>query len=297
MLSRTARPALKAGSAALTRTAPINAANFATLREIEGRLKSIKNIEKITNTMKIVASTRLNKAQRAMSVSRAYGQSSEAVFEQAETKPLENKKTLYVVASSDKGLCGGIHSGLSKATRRMLAAQPEADVVVLGEKSKSQLSRSNEKDLILSVAGVGKDIPTFAEAQAIADQICQLPTDYASIKIVYNKFINAQSYEPVTVEAFTEEAIIQSPNVTAFEVDNEVLPNLREYALANSLYWALAEGHACEISARRNAMDNASKNAGDMISRFQILYNRQRQAAITGELVEIITGATASEDM
>lgn len=93
-----------------------------------------------------------------------------------------------------------------------------------------------------------------------------------------------------------------------------MLGNLKEYALANSLYWALAEGHACEISARRNAMDvsavlqhnllpddltyfqNASKNAGDMINKFQILFNRTRQAVITGELVEIITGAAASED-
>jgi len=85
-------------------------------------------------------------------------------------------------------------------------------------------------------------------------------------------------------------------NFSAFEIDDQVLGNLREYALANSLFWALAEGHACEQSARRNAMDNASKNAGDMISKFQILYNRTRQAVITGELVEIITGASASED-
>jgi F-type H+-transporting ATPase subunit gamma len=107
-------------------------------------------------------------------------------------------------------------------------------------------------------------------------------------------------------------------NFSAFEVDEELLSNLREYALANSLYWALSEGHACEISARRNAMDvsisyhrlrhpccisdvlslqNASKNAGEMINKYQILFNRTRQAVITGELVEIITGATASEDM
>jgi F-type H+-transporting ATPase subunit gamma len=71
---------------------------------------------------------------------------------------------------------------------------------------------------------------------------------------------------------------------------------LKEYALANTLYWALAEGHACEISARRNAMDNASKNAGDMITRFQILFNRTRQAVITTELVDIITGASASAE-
>lgn len=90
--------------------------------------------------------------------------------------------------------------------------------------------------------------------------------------------------------------ISTTANFAAFEIDDETLPNLREYAFANSLFWALAEGHACEISARRNAMDNASKNAGDMINRFQILFNRTRQAVITGELVEIITGAAASEE-
>ena len=281
---------------------------------LAGRLKSIRNIEKITKTMKIVASTKLNKAQKAMSESRRYGQTSNKVFEEAETKPLEEKKTLLVVASSDKGLCGGVHSGLSRATRRMAEADPNMEIVIIGEKCKAQLGRSNGKSILLSFAGVGKDVPTFADAQAIADQITQLPEDYASIKILYNKFINAQSYEPSTVEAYSEEAITQSANFTAFEIDDEELGNMREYALANSLFWALAEGHACEISARRNAMDvsrdatfrqemiltfpqNASKNAGDMIGRFTILYNRTRQAVITGELVEIITGATASEDM
>lgn len=160
--------------------------------------------------MKIVASTRLNRAQKAMSESRVYGQTSNAVFENAETKPLEDKKTLFVVASSDKGLCGGIHSGLSKATRRLIESTPNCEIVVLGEKAKSQLSRSHGDYIVMSFAGVGKDIPTFAEAQAIADQICLLPTDYASVKIVYNKFVNAQSYEPVTIEAFSEEAITQS---------------------------------------------------------------------------------------
>jgi F-type H+-transporting ATPase subunit gamma len=160
--------------------------------------------------MKIVASTRLTRAQKAMADSRAYGETSNTVFEKAETKPLADKKTLYVVASSDKGLCGGIHSGLSKATRRMLNEQPDADVVVLGEKSKAQLIRSHEKHIIMHFSEVGKANPTFAEAQAIADQIAQLPTDYASVKIVYNRFINAQSYEPVIVEAYSEEAITQS---------------------------------------------------------------------------------------
>ncbi|CAI7622631.1 unnamed protein product [Penicillium bialowiezense] len=297
MFSRAVRPALRAGGAAVARPAPANAAGFATLREIEGRLKSIKNIEKITNTMKIVASTRLTRAQKAMDDSRVYGHTSNTVFEQAETKPLEDKKTLLVIASSDKGLCGGIHSGLSKAARRYLATNPNVDIAILGEKAKAQLSRAAPEKIVLSFANVCKDIPTFADAQAIADQIALLPEDYASVRIIYNSFVNAQSYEPTTIEAYSEEAITQSANISSYEVDDEALSSLREYALANNLFWAMAEGHACEISARRNAMENASKNAGEMINKFQILYNRQRQAAITGELVEIITGATASADM
>jgi len=298
MLSRAARPALRAGATASVRPTVQNAASFATLREIEDRLKSIRNIEKITNTMKIVASTKLTRAQRAMTESRQYGKTSNAVFEHAETKPIEgdDKKTLIVVASSDKGLCGGIHSGLTKRVRKMLIEKPNSDIVVLGEKSKAQLGRSNGKNIVLSFAGVGKDVPTFADAQAIADQIVLLPTDYSDVQIVYNKFINAQSYEATPIEAFSEDAIVNSANFAAFEIDDEVLANLREYSLANSLFWALAEGHACEQSARRNAMDNASKNAGDMISKYQILFNRTRQAVITGELVEIITGAAASEE-
>ena len=196
----------------MNRSPAPNAATFATLREIEDRLKSIRNIEKITNTMKIVASTKLNRAQRAMQESRQYGQTSNTVFEQAETKPLEgdDKKTLIVVASSDKGLCGGIHSGLTKRVRKMLLDNPNCDIVVLGEKSKAQLGRSNPKNIVLSFAGIGKDIPTFADAQAISDQISLLPTNYASVQIVYNKFINAQSYEATPIEAFSEEAIANS---------------------------------------------------------------------------------------
>lgn len=201
-------------------------ATYATLREIEGRLKSIRNIEKITKTMKIVASTKLTRAQRAMFESRKYGETSGEVFESAETKALSGgeaseaapKKTLLIVCSSDKGLCGGIHSGLSRTVRKLFAEKALAgaaphtsyDLVLLGEKGKAQLQRTNSKDVVLSFAGVGKDIPSFAEAQAIADQIVQLPGEYADIKILYNKFINASSFEPATLEAFSEEAITAS---------------------------------------------------------------------------------------
>ena len=147
-----------------------------------------------------------------MTDSRVYGQTSNTVFEQAETKALEgdNKKTLIIVASSDKGLCGGIHSGLTKRVRKILVEKPDADIVVLGEKCKAQLGRSSSRNIVLSFSGVGKDVPTFADAQAIADQVSLLPTDYASIQIVYNKFVNATSYEATPIEAYSEEAIVES---------------------------------------------------------------------------------------
>lgn len=160
--------------------------------------------------MKIVASTKLTRAQKAMVDSRSYGETSNEVFEKAETKAEEDKKTLFVICSSDKGLCGGIHSGLTKATRRLLEKSPDADIAIIGEKCKAQLGRSNPKNVVLSFAGIGKNVPTFSDAQAIADQIATLPTDYASIKIMYNKFINASSYEATPVEAYSEEAIANS---------------------------------------------------------------------------------------
>lgn len=238
----------------------LQTANYATLKEIEGRLKSIKNIEKITKTMKIVASTKLARAQKGMTDARRYGEASNEVFEKAETKGIEGdgKKNLLIICSSDKGLCGGIHSGMTRKTRALLQEHSNYDLAIIGEKCKAQLGRSNGKNIVLSFAGIGKDVPTFADAQAIADQISLLPTEYADVKIMYNKFINAQSYEPVEIEAYNEEAIAESPNIAQYEVDDGALENLREYSLANSLFWALAEGHACEQSARRNAMDVSS---------------------------------------
>lgn len=163
--------------------------------------------------MKIVASTKLNRAQRAMTDSRTYGQTSNTVFDSAETKAIEGegKKTLLVVCSSDKGLCGGIHSGMSRMVRRLMLEEPDKyELVIVGEKCKAQLSRSSAQAIQMSFAGVGKDIPTFSDAQAIADQIALLPGDYAEVKLIYNKFINAQSYEPTTIEAFSEEAFAAS---------------------------------------------------------------------------------------
>ncbi|ODQ67318.1 gamma subunit of the F1 sector of mitochondrial F1F0 ATP synthase [Nadsonia fulvescens var. elongata DSM 6958] len=270
--------------------------SYATLREIEIRLKSIKNIEKITNTMKIVASTKLTKAQRAMEISRVYGTSNDAVYKNAGTVIAEEApKKLVVILSSDKGLCGSVHSQIAKAARLYLKSNPESDVVAVGEKIKAQISRSHAKNLVLSFASIGKDAPTFNEAALIATEIQSLGSAYDDIQIFYNKFVSGVSFEPSHKPAFSQSTIENSPSFGTFELEEEVVGNLAEFSLANTIYSALAEGHASEVSARRNAMDNASKNARDMISKYSILYNRTRQAVITNELVDIVTGASALE--
>lgn len=162
--------------------------------------------------MKIVASTKLTRAQRAMTDSRTYGQTSNSVYEAAETKvpESEDKKSLIIICSSDKGLCGGIHSGMSRFIRKLFAEQPSSDLVIIGEKCKAQLQRSFPKDIQLSFSGIGKSVPTFTDAQAIADQIIMLPKEYTDVKILYNKFVNAQSFEPTFIDAFSEDAISES---------------------------------------------------------------------------------------
>ncbi|KAF9432167.1 atp3 gamma subunit of the F1 sector of mitochondrial F1F0 ATP synthase [Entomortierella beljakovae] len=217
--------ATRAQPVASVLSAGVQTRNMATLREIQMRLNSIKNIGKITKSMKMIASTKVGKAQRAMETARVYGSTSASIYQNANTANLEAENDIFVVSSSDRGLCGGIHSSVAKATRKLIAADTSkvAGVVVLGDKAKMQMSHQ------------------FA----------------------------------------------------AYELDDEVLEDYNQFLLANNLYWALVEGHASEMSAKRTAMENATKNAGEMVDRLTMTYNRTRQATITSELVDIITGASA----
>lgn len=258
------------------------------------RLKSIKNIEKITNTMKIVASTRLNKAQRAMEASRVFNKSDLEFYKNAEPAENPDDRTLLVVVSSDKGLCGSIHTQVSKAARRRIQELGDnVDIVTVGDKVRAQLFRTHADKVKLAFSGVGKAEPTFYEASLIADEIATLGK-YENTEILYNKFVTGVSFEPSNFAVFAADAIEKAPGLSKYELESEdTAETLSEFSLANSLLTAQAEGYASEVSARRNAMDNASKNAGDMINSYSILYNRTRQAVITNELVDIITGASS----
>ncbi|KAJ1936115.1 atp3 gamma subunit of the F1 sector of mitochondrial F1F0 ATP synthase, partial [Linderina pennispora] len=268
--------------------------NMATLKEIQVRLKSVTNISKITASMKMIASTKTTRAQRAMNVARAYGQVSNDFVKQSGVEKAEGAKELLVVASSDKGLCGGIHSSLSRASRRYLAENAETPVVILGDKAKVQIQRVYANNIRYNFNQLGSTIPTFDETSAIASTIlADKSIEFDSAKILYNQFVSAIAFETGSIESFPIAQIVEAPNFAAYEVQDEILENLNEFLFANNLHWALVEGHASEMAAKRTAMENATKNAGDMIQRLTLQYNRGRQAVITNELIDIITGASA----
>ena len=178
--------------------------------------------------MKMIASTRLAKAQRALQSGKQYGIANagtwigtlnSSVFKLiclsamielfANTTPEEvGKRKLFVVLSSDKGLCGGIHSSVSKATRAAIKeADPESPIMIVGDKSKAQLTRALPKNLAMTFNQIGRDIPTFADAAAVADLIVKSGVKYDSIVIVYNKFISALSFEANSIEVQTENSL------------------------------------------------------------------------------------------
>ncbi|RKO97955.1 hypothetical protein CXG81DRAFT_29275 [Caulochytrium protostelioides] len=264
-----------------------------TTKEIQLRLKSVSNIAKITKSMKMIASTKVNKATRNMEVARAYGQSSNSFFKLAETQEPEAKNELVIAVSSDRGLCGGIHSSISKGVKKHLAKHENVQLVTLGQKVKAQLSRAARDQFVYSFEAVAKNLPTWTESALIADTLIKQGVTFDSAKIFYNKFNSVISYECTPISIFTEDVIAASPQIAKYEVDEAELKNFEEFAMANSLYWAIAEGYASEMAAKRAAMENATKNADEMIQKLTITYNRSRQAAITNELIDIITGASA----
>ncbi|ORY53830.1 ATP synthase F1, gamma subunit [Rhizoclosmatium globosum] len=260
------------------------ARNYATLKEIQMRLKSISNIAKITKSMKMIASTKVTKAQRAMENARVYGQSANSLFKHIETEEKDSAKPLVIAVSSDRGLCGGIHSSVSKASKRYLATKDDAEVAVIGQKARAQIQRDYRKNIVA---------PIWLEASIVSDQIIANGITVDAGKIFYNSFKSVIAYEAVGLPIHSAETIAASPKLSAYEVDDHILKSFEEFTLANSLYWAIAEGYASEMAAKRTAMENATKNAGEMITKLTLTYNRSRQAAITNELIDIITGASS----
>jgi len=192
------------------------ARNMATLREIQLRLKSVSNISKITKSMKMIASTKMTKAQRAMNTARVYGQASQAFIKHSEPQPEGETKTVVVTVSGDRGLCGGIHSSVSKATKRYLAENPSVPVYVLGDKAKVQIARTHRENIRMNFNQIGKAAPTFAEASAIVEKILANEEEFDKVEIIYNNFLSVIAYEAQHLQVYSPEVLKASPGFAAY---------------------------------------------------------------------------------
>ncbi|KAI8904025.1 ATPase, F1 complex, gamma subunit domain-containing protein [Gorgonomyces haynaldii] len=274
-------------------TPVIQLRQMATLKEISLRLKSVQSIAKITKSMKMIASTKVNKAQRGMEAARVYGNSGIALLEHTDVK-VEPKEPLLITCSSDRGLCGGIHSSVSKATKRNIAAAGgKGHIAVLGQKARTQLTRDHRQYIDLSFDGITKYGATWYETALVGDAILAAKLPHDGVSIIYNQFKSVIAYEASAIALPTFSTLNAAPKLAAYEIEEPVLDNFAEFMFGNAIYWAVAEGYCSEMCAKRSAMENATKNAGEMIQKLTLRYNRGRQASITNDLIDIITGAMA----
>eukprot|EP00049_Salpingoeca_infusionum_P004659 m.82177 g.82177 ORF g.82177 m.82177 type:complete len:290 (-) comp12676_c0_seq1:270-1139(-) len=278
---------------------PSGARGMATLKQISMRLKSVTNIQKITKSMKMVSSAKFKRAETQMKSVRPVGAAAQALTEKAGITVDEPKKRLMVPVSSDRGLCGGIHSGLCRFIRARIAnfdGETDYAIATVGDKTRGILQRTHKNQVIMSANEVGRLPPTFDEAAFFAGQLLDLGFEADAIEVIYNKFKSPVAYEVTTISVPSVKAIADKEELNAYDdIDAETLRSYQEFSLASSIYFAMVEGQASEQSARMSAMENATNNAGDMIETLQLTFNRTRQAVITRELIEIISGAAALE--
>ncbi|KAK9976089.1 hypothetical protein ABG768_021301 [Culter alburnus] len=273
--------------------------NMATLKDITLRLKSIKNIQKITKSMKMVAAAKYARAERSLKPARVYGTGAMALYEKAEIKAPEDKnKHLIIGVSSDRGLCGAIHSSVAKAMKseiaRLTGAGKEVMVVNVGDKLRGLLYRTHGKHILINCKEVGRKPPTFTDASLIATELLDSGYEFDQGTVVFNRFRSVISYKTDEKPVFSTDTVAGSENMGIYDdIDADVLRNYQEFALVNVIYYGLKESTTSEQSARMTAMDNASKNASDIIDKLTLTFNRTRQAVITKELIEIISGAAA----
>ena len=273
---------------------------MATLKDISMRLKSVTNIQKITKTMKLISATKFAKAERELKPARSYGRGAAAFFEQVEVpkvdEALEQPKHLILAITSDRGLCGAANSSVVKAVRSAIDAAPQSDVrvVAVGEKSRSLLARGHSSSIMLSFRELSKRPVTFTEASMIGESVTSSGFEFDLCSMYYNAFRSVVSYKLNVMPLYSTALLSKSANIDLYDsVDEETLKSYNEFAFASLIYFALKEAAASEQSARMTAMENATKNAGEMIDRLRLTYNRTRQAVITRELIEIISGAAA----
>lgn len=282
---------------------------MATEKQIFNQIQSTKNIQKITSSMKMVSAAKLKGDETRLEMAKPFNQWAFSLcpeptdIENATYEELPNK-VLVVPFTSEKGLCGGVNSFISRGTRecvRKLQAQgKDADVVVVGDKGRGQMRRTLADKIVRSCTDVVAP-GSFALASALATELVAAGAmEYDAVVLIYNSYVNAavykQQYKVIPPFVYEGESDV---SLSTYEFDSdkaESMADLYEYMLASQIFHSFMDGAAAEQSSRMTAMENASKNAGEMIDSLTLQYNRARQARITTELIEIISGASALDD-
>ena len=288
-----------------------------SLKDLKNRIGSVKSTQKITSAMKMVAAAKLRKAQEQAIASRPYCSSMEKIVISLANKLIDNapellkgkkdiKKQLLVVFSADRGLCGGFNGSISRAVKLEVKKSKdlgiETKLLFVGRKSADTLKKDFQQHIVEIVTGNSTN-PIYSDALSISSKIVDLyqKDEFGSCKIIFNKFVSAITQEVtlkslIPIETNNEDASNnnQVSSVYEYEPSEEViLEELLNKNIATQLFSAQMESTASELAARMTAMDNATRNAGDLIDRLTLQYNRTRQAFITKELIEIISGAEA----
>ena len=288
-----------------------------SLKDLKNRIGSVKSTQKITSAMKMVAAAKLRKAQEQAIASRPYCSSMEKIVSSLASKLIDNapellkgkkeiKKQLLVVFSADRGLCGGFNGSISRAVKLEVKESKdlgiETKLLFVGRKSADTLKKDFQQHIVDIVTGNSTN-PNYSDALSISSKIVDLyqKDEFGSCKIIFNKFVSAITQEVtlkslIPIETNNEDVSNnnQVSSVYEYEPSEEViLEELLNKNIATQLFSAQMESTASELAARMTAMDNATRNAGDLIDRLTLQYNRTRQAFITKELIEIISGAEA----
>jgi F-type H+-transporting ATPase subunit gamma len=290
-----------------------------SLKDLRNRIRSVRATQKITSAMKVVAASRLRRAVEQVEAARPYGERMERVLGslagrmagQPGAPPLlvgtgKEETHLFIVATSDRGLAGGFNSSILREARRrlreLLPAGKSVLILTIGRKGRDGLRRDYGRFIRDSLTDIGRRQVSFDEARDIAERILVLyqAGQFDVATIIYNRFrsamtqiVTAHQLIPFQVPA-DDETVAPGSAIYEFEPsEEEILAELLPKNLAVQIYTALLENAASEQGARMTAMDNATRNAGEMIDRLTLNYNRTRQAAITKELIEIISGAEA----
>ena len=289
---------------------------MANLKDLKTRINSVKSTQKITAAMKMVAAAKLRRAQEAAESGRPYAKrmrrvtanlASRADVNSAPALLVGNGKSathLLVVISADRGLCGGFNGSITRQTRNEVTRlQDQGKIVKLlmvGRKSADALRREYGKQFIDSFEGIQGTSVLFSDAASLGDTIRTgfEAGEFDVCTMIYNKFVNAITQEITLTQLIPAEMNVDDNGDAGVHYEyepeeEELLSSLLPRILSTQLYSALLESSAAELAARMTAMDNATRNAGDLIDRLTLVYNRTRQAAITSELIEIISGAEA----